>query len=226
MSDELTTYSHDAIVPMLWDINKFTDGVDAIIENAEIIGDPSEALDAGIVLVSAQQVSWLTLAKLIYELNERWGDVFESDHDFLTVASARWNKSTQYIQRLLEIWTWVIVAPKHKKKRLKILYSKPYGAMRQLVGLCRAGQMTEKLWKEVETAVTQQEIKQLREDVRGITGGAAHALRIMMENDGTLKVRKGEGEYKVCGVLSIEIDDEDVRAAIDRILREAGIFRR
>lgn len=226
MADELTTFSHDSIVPILWDINHFIGNVDRIIEHAEVTGDPSEALDAGIILVAAQQVSWLVLAKLVYELNERWGEVFESDHEFITVASARWNKSEQYIRRLLEIWTWVIVEPGHGPRRLKTLLSKPYGALRQLVGMCRAGEMTTALWQRVDQCVTQQEIRQLREDVRGLHRGALAALKIMIENDGTLKGRRGDAPYEIGGVLNMGSDSPTVRAMVDRIIHNSGIFHR
>lgn len=230
MADELTIHPHDAIIRLTDDdIKLITDEVDKIVKEAKARGDIEYAFLFGDTLSAFQQKAWVATSHLIYDLSRIWGKPpFESDDDFITVAAARWNKSPITIQRYLDIWKWVIHKPKHKRARLRTLFTKPLHALKQVVGMCKAGEMTEEIWQRVELAVNTSQMAEIRMDVRGLVSSSTTALKLMMEKDGTIKARRGEGVYHIVGRLNVHLEEENniIAAAIERIFTKSGMFRR
>lgn len=230
MGNELTVHSHDSIIRLEQaHIDSITVKIADVVEIARSHGDAEYAFQYGDALSATLQASWAALSHLLFRLSELWGtEAFPSDQDFLNVAATRLNKSRSTIHRYIEIWKWVIEYPNHSVKRLHTLFSKPFDALWQLVGMVKADEMTEDVWVEVEKAVNKAELREIRERVRGLQRGATRVLRIMLEDNGTIKARRGHGAYRIVGVLNVCFEDEDpvVRAAIERIVRGAGMFRR
>ena len=200
--------------------------VDLVIEDAVKHKDPEIALSYGAKLHESGQALWIAIASLTYEMKLRWGKDFKSDDDFITVASARWNKGPETIRRYVEIWEWVIQKPGHPTERFLALLAKPAQGLWYIKQAAREGQINESTWSEISKAPDIATLREIGKRVRGgDVGRAKDALKIMLESDGTIKARR-KGAYEVVGYLNLEEDSTVVQSAIERIQNRSGIFRR
>ena len=200
--------------------------VDLVIEDAVKHKDPEIALNYGAKLHESGQALWIAIASLTYEMRQRWNKEFKSDDDFITVASARWNKAPETIRRYVEIWEWVIQKPGHEISRLLALLSKPMQGLWYIKQAAREGQISESTWSEIARAPDISTLREIGKRARGgDVGRAKDALKIMLESDGTIKARR-KGAYEVVGYLNLKEDSPVVQAAVERIQNRAGLFRR
>ena len=199
--------------------------VDLVIEDAVKHKDPEIALNYGAKLHESGQALWIAIASLTYEMRQRWNKEFKSDDDFITVASARWNKAPETIRRYVEIWEWVLQKPAHPLPRLLLLLSKPMQGLWYIKQAAREGQITGPIWDEISQAPDISSLREIAKRVRGDVGRAKDALKIMLEPDGTIKARR-KGAYEVVGYLNLKEDSSVVQAAVERIQNRAGLFRR
>ena len=219
MADSLSTHPHDAVVRLTeLELTQIFDQVTKIVNGGSLAG----ALELGDSLVRYQQASGFAFAHLLYELNGIWA----KDEDFVEYAAIRFGKAPETIRRNIEIWQWVMVEPKHSRKRLELLATKPFSGLWYLKQAAKEGQLGEPEWKQIETAHNKQELRAIMLEVRGAYRRGKDALRIMMEEDGILKARKGNKAYVYVGRLNVEMEDQVVIEAIERIQNAAGIFRR
>ena len=225
--DALATHAHDAVVALSQnELDLITDGVETILDEAIEQKNPEIAFNLARQLIKKQQIGWVALAHWCYLMEQRW-EYLGGQEDFLTVASMKLNKSRETLRRYLEIWKWVMEEPDHGRARLEALCQKPLQGLWYIKTAAKEGQLTEDDWEEIERAPDIASLKEIRDRVRGNYGRAKDALRIMLEPDGTLKASKG-GDYVVIGLLNVHLQDNNpvIRAAIERIVRTAGVFYR
>jgi hypothetical protein len=127
---------------------------------------------------------------------------------------------------MVETWEWVIEKPGHSKKRLAMILSKPPSGLWYVKAASKEGQLGEPEWKRIELANNKQELREIMLEVRGEYRRGKDALKVMIEEDGILKARKGNKAYVYIGRLNVDLPDPVAIEAIERIVNSAGIFRR
>lgn len=171
-----------------------------------------------------EQSSWFARAHILYLLSQRWDS--EKLGSFYEWSSIQTSRAPETIRRMVKIWEFVIAKPDHSKKRLEMILTKPPSGLYYLAAAAAEGQLTEANWKDAETANNKYELREIMLEVRGEQRRGKAARKLMMEPDGTLRTRKGNGPYKTYGRLNVEIDDPDIAEAIARTIGGGGIFRR
>jgi len=217
--DELAAHPFDAVVRLTdLELAEIFDRVSQTV----VTGTIASALELGDSLVRHQQASGFAFAHLLYELSKIW----DPDEDFTEYAAIRFGKAPETVRRNIEIWKWVMVEPQHSRKRLELLATKPFSGLWYLKQASKEGQLTEEHWKQIERAPNKQELRSIMLDVRGEYRRGKDALKLMMEEDGILRARKGNKAYVYVGRLNLDLPDPVVIEAIERIVNSAGIFRR
>ena len=206
-------------------LESLTRDVKLVVEDSVKHKDPEIAFSYGQKLHESGQALWVAIASLTYEMKVRWQKEFESDDDFISIASTKWNKAPETIRRYVEIWQWVIEKPGHGDARLLELLSKPMQGLWYIKQAAREGQIVESDWEEISKAPNISTLREIGKRIRGEVGRAKDSLKIMMEDDGTLKARR-KGAYEVVGHLNMDDDSTVVQSAIERLQNKAGIFRR
>ena len=199
--------------------------VDLVVEDALKHRDPEIAFTYGQKLNETGQAVWVAVAHLVYKMKQHWKKEFPSDDEFTTVASARWNKSPETIRRYLEIWEWIFERQSHPDIRSDRLLSQPMAGLWYVKAAAKEGQLVDADWEEISRAPDVASLREIGRRVRGEVGRAKDALKLAMEEDGTIKARKA-GAYKTVGFLNLGSEDPVVIAAIEAIERRAGIFRK
>ena len=227
MNEIVMSHPHDAVQRLNpAEVNLITQDVSSIVRDAVKHKDPETAFRYGENLNRTGQAVWVAMAHLIYEMEKVWGtEEMPSDDPFIKVAASRWNKSQSTITRHLEIWKYVIEKPEHTHARLAALYTKPMQGLWYIKQAAKLGELTDDDWDAIELAPDIKTLREIGKGVRGEFGKAKNALKIMIEDDGTLKARRA-GHYKVVGHLNIHDDDAVIVAACERIRNESGIFDR
>jgi len=228
MGDNLVSDPHDAAIAIAHDVMRELRDVDLIVADAEKHRDAEIAFSYAAKIRRTRQVQGYALAKLLYEMNERWGTAFISDDDFTTYAAIRMNYSPNTIRRYLKVWTWVFVKPEHGPDRIKKLLGHELDAVYRLAAASKEGELTEEDWQEAERAPNKEALMEIRDRIRGKQTSSGSALKLMLDRDGTLRARKGESGYIPFGFLNVDEEDNDeiIAAAIERIVNSAGLFRR
>ena len=218
--EELTAHPHDSIIRL-----EQAD-LDQILETAERIAaqDIPTVLNYLDSLNRVGQTTWFAMAHIMYLLSMRWDA--DKYGEFYETMAIKYGKSAETTRRMVEIWRWVIVEPKHSKKRLAMILSKPPSGLWYVKSASKEGQLGEEEWKRIERAPNKQELRQIMLDVRGEYRRGKDALKIMIEEDGILKARKGNKAYAYVGRLNVEMEDPVVVEAIERIINSSGVFRR
>ena len=171
-----------------------------------------------------EQATWFARAHVLYLLHNTWNkDEYGEFYKFVSISLG---KSPETTRRMVEIWEWVIEKPRHTKRRLALLLTKPPSGLWYVKQAAKEGQLGEPEWKQIETAHNKQELRQIMLDVRGAYRRGKDALKIMIEEDGILKARKGNKAYAYVGRLNVEMEDPVVVEAIERIINSSGVFRR
>jgi hypothetical protein len=214
------THPHDSVVRL----NQ--EELDQILIKAETV--VAQGVQTALVYLEGlgrlEQATWFSRAHVLYLLHSTWDEKMWGEfYDYVSVTTG---KSPETTRRMVEIWEWVIEKPKHSKRRLTLLLTKPPSGLWYVKQAAKEGQLGEPEWKQIETAHNKQELRQIMLDVRGEYRRGKDALKIMMEEDGILKARKGNKAYAYVGRLNVDVDDPIVTEAIERILNSAGIFRR
>ncbi len=224
MSDELAS-SHDQ--PMLLTESELDviKSVDKVIEKSVANGDPRLALHYIGDLRRSGHVTGLAMAKCLYETKIRW-DSFPTDDDFVDVAMAETGLGVATIRKYVDLWEAIFVNPDVEQKVKDSLTGKPIGSLYLLAPAAKEGQLEPEDWKEAAKAPDRQSIREIVQRRRGMRGPANTTLVLMIDRDGTLKVRKGKGHYVPFGYLNLKLEDENAKEAIERIINYAHVVRR
>ena len=213
------THPHDSVIRLE------QQELDMIMDNVETMAkDVPKSLVYLEGLGRLEQATWFSRAHLLFLLSKTWDtDAYGEFYEYIHVKLGR---SPETTRRMVEIWEWVIEKPKHSKRRLAMLLTKPPSGLWYVKQAAKEGQLGEPEWKLIETAHNKQELRQIMLDVRGEYRRGKDALKVMIEEDGILKARKGNKAYVYIGRLNVDLPDPVVIEAIERIVNSAGIFRR
>ena len=215
------THPYDSVIKLSQtDIDQIMDTAERIVTESDL----PTIMKYVNGLSRMEQTSWFAKAHILYLVYDRWEE--QDNGNFYEWASVAFGRAPETIRRMVEIWGEVIAKPKHTKKRLALLLTKPPSGLYYIKQAAEEGQLTEANWKDVELANNKQELREIMLEVRGPQRKGKTARKLMMEDDGILRTRKGNQAYKIFGRLNVEMEnDPDIAEAIKRVINASGIFR-
>lgn len=233
--------SHDAVIGITETDYKFLSQVKEVVDQAIEQKNPSIAFNFALTIRRAAQVQGWGLAMLLYEMKQEWnGDgAFQSDDKFERIAAERLGYSPSTIERHITTWERVLAKPKmltddgsvknfrHKKEQRKRILGHALNTAYRMAAASAEGEMTEDDWERFYTAPNKQAVMELRSEIRGEKTSSVTSLKIMIEDDGGIVARR-DGPYEPTGLLYLNRrgESEVIDAAIERIIRGSGIFKR
>lgn len=193
---------------------------EAIIESLEE-RNPTPALQFGLSLRKTMQLRGLALAKLLAKIHMNWYE-FDVDDSPFNVIETEMGVPKSTAQPYIRTWNALENAAMEEATRER-LYGKPIEWLYLLTGAAREGQM-DGHWEEAAEAGSKQEVQELVRELRGEQTSAKVAVTIFLDEDGTLKARRGKGRFVPFGYINLDAEGEIAEIAINRIVRAAGII--
>lgn len=207
--NELMTSSYDTPLTPSEAEWKALEKVDKVVDQAITSGSPQVAIQFGVSLRNFQHVAGLALAKLLYEMRERW-DSFGSDDDWSTICQYEMGIGGQAYKKYIACWEFVILHKYLQKKGNEELQerimSKPIKALLLLNAAAREGEIAPKDWERIGKAATVEEIRDIRNEIRWEgkedQKPGKKVWKFLVEQNGKMKGRYGNGHYKDFGVIN------------------------
>jgi hypothetical protein len=197
------------------------DWIEEIIEKSFIEKNVHIGLSACKGLVGISKKSGLALAKGLYLLRENW-ELFELDDPFYEFVYPEVGLHPTTVDRYIEVWEMLSVAPEDVRGRLKDQNIKSLIPIAKTVK--QGYQIDEDGWNKLADAPDFTSVAKIcREDIKGQEPRKS-ALQIYVDHIGTLWAWKA-GERFYVGSLEIDDDTEPVQQAINRITKNAGVLR-
>jgi hypothetical protein len=192
--------------------------VDVVVNKALEARDPEIGLNAGATLIKANRLAGLGIAKLSFQLQDRWAE-FEIEDNFFDRASLYWQLSRPTIERYTRVWKMLVTEdiPEEIGDRLQQRPMKDLIAIANMVA--QGVDVPDPMWEVLAEAPNNATVLAEIRDIKGVEPKTGSMI-IHMERDGTLKAWKnGEGIY--IGYLAIAEDGAE--KAINRIIDKVGI---
>jgi len=194
--------------------------VDEVIDRAVTESDPEIVFNAGEVLIKANRLAGIGLAKLAFTMNDRWGE-FEINEEFSDVASHYWQLSKLTIDRYIRVWEMFDKEqiPDIQKDRL---LQRPMKDLVAISNMVASGfPVPEPMWEVLAEAPNNATVLSEIRDIKGVEP-RGDSMIIHLERDGTLRSwRAGMGKH--IGYLVLNDPDTDVDKAVNRIIDKVGI---
>lgn len=207
----------NSIIPA-FPIASLDSALDAAIKDC----DADQAFELCNILVNIQRYSGLTLAKVLWTIQQHWQD-FGIEDDFYDNAALRIDMHRDNIERYVRVHEMLT---KHAPQ--EILNQLQDHNIRDLIPIANAVhqgyEIEEATWNKLANADTSQEISSIvREDVKG-ADPRSNSITIRMDRDGSLWAFRQEQRYFV-GSLEVSDEEETIQKAINRIVSNSGIMK-
>jgi len=195
-------HPHDTALPMTDVDLQIFDRVDTVLEEALEGNNPMLIFRFGMALRKAAQTSGLGLAKLLYDGRQIW-DEFDSDDDFATVAKTQMGISDETYNKYIRVWEFVINHPYliNDHHLRGAVMRQPIRGLILLTAAAREDQLEPKHWEQIAKAPNVAAIREIVSEVRGYRTSAKSRLTIMIQKDGVIRVRIGEGNFENKGLI-------------------------
>lgn len=206
----------------------FLDSVEQMISKSIIESNLSIATDFIDKMRKVAQLQGIGLAMTLSRLEEAWEPVFVpagNDGDFYDYITDTVGYSKQTAKKYIRMWRSVFENKSIPKPIRDGLMGKGVDTLLLLTAAAQDGIFDEEDWEMVERAPNKQEVRTLVRSKRGQVSSSSTAIVITLDRDGTLKARKGTGKAVEFGWLNPS-PNEVGQAAIDRIIRAAGVVER
>ena len=218
MSDSLLEITASLDQPIPFETGDILSQVDIVVNKALEEGDPEIGFNAGAILIKANRLAGIGLAKLAFKMKERW-DEFEIADPFSDVAFQHWQISKLTLDRYIRVYEMFYnnEIPAELEERF---LQRPMKDLVAISNMVAAGYpVPEPMWEVLAEAPNNATVLAEIRDIKGVEP-RGNPLVIHLERDGTLKAWKnGEGIY--IGYLALE--EEDARNAVNRIIDKVGI---
>ena len=213
------TYSHDQAQRIEMSVlAKVYDEVDEQIERSLLAGSPEIALSYGESLLITGHLRGVQLMKLFYELDLVW-DKFETDDTIEDAVFKMTGASPRKFDDYKSVYKYIL-------KDHPELIGKPIGGLLGIIVAAREGEFSEEDWEDLARAHDKASMIVIRRRARGIQTLGHQRLVITWERDGQVYVRRGSGGIKHIGWLTRDIEDDDIVAAVLRIIESADVIKR
>jgi hypothetical protein len=206
-------------------LRAYLDDVDVTVSSAVLQGDPDIALQWAQAMRQEMQIRGVALAKLLYKLREQWA-LFEAaglNEPFEKVVCDNLGLTLQTVRKYTSMWEMVerylLPADLPQKTKDEVL-GKGARVLTLLTPTIRDAE-GDVDWEQIARASSKHDLRQL---MPGERTSSSTRRTILLFRDGTLKVKRGGGNYaKAFGMLNLESDDPDIQDAIDYMIRTLDI---
>jgi hypothetical protein len=218
MNDSLLEITASLDQPIPFETGDILSQVDIVVNKALQEGDPEIGFNAGAILIKANRLAGIGLAKLAFKMRDRW-DEFKIADPFSEVASMYWQLSKLTIDRYIRVWEMFDSGEIPNEFENKFL-QRPMKDLIAISSMVASGfDVPEPMWEVLAEAPNNATVLAEIRDIKGVEP-RGNPMIIHLERDGTLKAWKnGEGIY--IGYLALE--EEDAQKAINRIIDKVGI---
>jgi len=174
------------------------------------------------------QIKGVMTARLMHALWENW-DWAQEEHgiedEFVDYIEAETGYSPHTTRKYVNMWHSIFNNDAIPEEIRTTLMGKPIKTLLLLPAAASEGQLDDK-WEEIIDAPSKNDVQQIIREVRGTVTSSGQAIVIVLERDGTLKAKKGNGHYAALGYLNPEAPGEAAQAAFNRIITAAGVVRK
>jgi len=199
--------------------------VDEIMDRAVAQGDPSVAMKYGRALRKDVRVRGVALAKLLWRVSDNWY-LFEKagiDDDVYDVIDSEMGVPPATSSKYIHMWETIFANPEIPDNIKEALLCKPVRTLILLPSLSTEGEDVD--WNEIAQAKDHEEVRQIIKRIRGEATSSKTALFIKLDvRTGQLAAKRGDTPFVNFGLLNLNIDNEVVKSAIERIIRDARIM--
>ena len=216
-------HSYDTAMPMEELDYAILGRVDDIIGEAIDTRNPMLIFGFGVALRKAAQSSGLGLAKLLATGRDNWHK-FKSDDDFATVAKWEMGISDDTYNKYTRVWDHVVNSlylSKHDDIRNAIM-AKPIRGLILLTAAAREDELRAEHWQILAKAPNVDAMRDVIREVRGWQTSSGSRLSLILQSDGQIRGRLGDGSYEVRG--QIKRDNTKLGQAIEARLERAGFM--
>lgn len=218
MGNSLSNSRHDQVMRIPVDILERMDAeIDEVVSLSLKQGSPEAALDFGASLAATGYMRGVQLARLLYELDEVWGE-FETDDDVQDAVFKGIGISPVTFSQYSRMYRYVL------KDRPRLI-GKPIRGLIGLIAASRDEEFSDEDWDEIYNAADVGDMLAVRDRVRGIQTSGHGRIVITQSREGYIAARKGD-EIEALGYLLRKPKTEFGKRALDRIIRAAGIVQR
>ena len=185
-------------------------------------GNYHKAINICKQLIQITKLSGLALAKSLYLIKSNWEKFGLSDNfDDVVTSTIGLHKAT--VQRYCSVWSMYAEnkIPSEFMEQVKQLNIKSQIPIAQ--ALDAGYEIDDYDWEELSEASDWQTVNDKLRKIKG-KKPRSHALMLIMERDGTIRVLKNE-EQQYVGFLDTYSENEIVQQAIERIVKGAGLMQ-
>lgn len=222
MKDELLIISgFDQDLPSGIDENGLLQKVQEEINKAADNHDVMRATQICAYFQTATKLSGKSLAHALFTFNQRWDD-FGIGEDFIDYIEAQIGIVRHTVERYIRVAELLPQVPEKYRDQIE------RKGIQQLIPIANAVAqgytLEDENWRSITEATSYYEVQQIiNVDVKNVDPRES-SLNIRMHRDGSIVVYKGEQGPFFVGSLEIGDSNELVRAAIERMTKNAGVI--
>ena len=217
--DELSiTHSQDQVVGLSEKMMTVANAeVDDIVQQSLMVGDPDVALAWGYGLILTSQLKGMQLARLLYNLEEKW-DSFQTDDTVQDAVFKGMGVSGRKFVDYTRMYRYIL-------KDHPELAGKPIGGLLEIIAAARDGDFTEEHWADLALAHDKAAMIAIRQRARGLFGQGYTRVTIGWDRDGFVWAYKQDEEPEAIGQIKHSATTEHGAVAIDRLMDDRVLRR-
>ena len=207
-------------------LQSYLDEVDDAVNNAVLQGDPEIALQWAQSMRQEVQIRGLALAKLLYELHERWSlfEVAGLNEPFEQVIRDNLGYSPQTTKKYVSMWEMIVtyLLPANVTDDIKDKVLRKGTKALSLITPSVKDAEGDFPWEAVARSSSVHDLRDLMATDRTSCG---NRRTLLLFPDGTLKVKRGTtGQAKSFGLLNMNSDDPDIQDAVEYLIRTLNVM--
>lgn len=216
----------DQPLPIQEELRSEFDEIEQVLSKVDRTGDFNPAFDYGRRVIVGVQVKGIGLAKLLYELKQRW-DTDEHEETFADRVFVEWGISEQTVNKYTNIWRSIFDNEAIPMDVRYLLAERPMRTLKRLAPPAADEEFTDEEWRELSRMSDHHEIVQFIEDKRGKPTTGKPRMEIRLNEETGQLVAWEDGHRSNLGVLRTserDLEDNLRWRAIERIKRGAGVL--
>ncbi|OGH07418.1 MAG: hypothetical protein A2W22_03045 [Candidatus Levybacteria bacterium RBG_16_35_11] len=221
MSDIVITSGLDQSIPI--SVDTVLDKVDTIFMQSLKEKDPYLALNEAKTVLQLANLSGWYLAKLLYLMEKNW-TVYEIDDRFEDVVFSWMGLHRDTVSKYVKVWSLFAGTDVPESRKLQLLQRNIKDLIPIANAISQGYEIEDEDWEEISDAVDFNSLSEVMREIKG-QEPRKNAMRIFMDNVGTLFVYHQDKEYFL-GSLEVSDDNEIVKKAINRIIKNSGIIQK
>jgi len=221
MPSNIVSYSHDQTIRINSGMyEQVLAEVDDKIEQSLVAGSPDAALDFAYDLMGTGHLRLIQLAKLFYEISRPkvWAAFQTDDTPADAIFKALGVSERKFIE-YKEMYEWVL-------KDRPQLAGKPINGLIELTVAAREGEFSDEDWDEIAHAYDKGAMLAIRRRVRGVQTSGHGRLVGLLDRDGHVWAKEGDGEKEHAAFLEVGAASESAAGKlVARLIKNGGLLR-